>query len=197
MVQALESALEKARTPDHAPPVRVMTVLRTGRVGRPAKIVHRDYCKTVLTTNLSKTKGARGATVSTRTLQRNMLRYGLVQSGAPVYTETAEENGMRSRIYTSSIPAMSCLTDQELDQLISNALDVYPSYGQKMLQGYLTSIEMRVSMARIRESYLRVHGPNRLFGPGSIHRREYRVKGAQSVWHHDGQLGACTQYEIE
>jgi len=41
----------------------------------------------------------------------------------------------------------------------------------------------------IAESFLRVHGTPGGFGQHTIHHKVYKVAGANSLWHHDGQHG--------
>ncbi|THH13742.1 hypothetical protein EUX98_g9686, partial [Antrodiella citrinella] len=52
-----------------------------------------------------------------------------------------------------------------------------------------------VPRERLTLSYARVHGTPGIFGARTIHRRQYNVAGANSLWHHDGQHGLI-RYKI-
>ena len=82
-------------------------------------------------------------------------------------------------------------TDQ-LDAIIAAKLEIFPQFGRSMLYGSLKADGHKVSMERIRESYLRVHGAPGVFGTRVIHRKVYSVAGANSLWHHDGQHGTLS-----
>lgn len=87
-------------------------------------------------------------------------------------------------------PVVSRITDQELDGLLVSILQSFPTYGRRMIAGHLTTFDhYRVHGERIRASYRRVHGTPGVFGGRRIHRRRYKVPGANSLWHHDGQHG--------
>ncbi|KAF8183360.1 hypothetical protein K438DRAFT_1501080, partial [Mycena galopus ATCC 62051] len=45
----------------------------------------------------------------------------------------------------------------------------------------------RVAIEQIRQSLLRIDPVWRIFERICIHRRDYRVLGPNSLWHHDGQ----------
>jgi hypothetical protein len=113
----------------------------------------------------------------------------LVEPGARVYTDTTRTDGTVVRTYASTSRPVSTLTDEELDVLMTSILEIFPDFGRRMLMGRLKADGHHVPRARVTASYLRVHGSPGRFGVRFIHRRPYRVAGANSLWHHDGQHG--------
>jgi hypothetical protein len=77
----------------------------------------------------------------------------------------------------------------ELDRILSAVLDIFPTFCRRMLSGHLKAAGHHVPRERIAASYVRVHGSPGIFGDRSIHRKVYRVAGANSLAHHDGQHG--------
>jgi hypothetical protein len=130
--------------------------------------------------------------VSSRTIRRRALEYGLVEPGVPVYTDTPQADGSVSRTYTSTSAPVSTISDEELDSLLAAALETFPNFGRRMLKGQLRTLGHRVPRERIAASYLRVHGSPGSFGVRFIHRTPYTVAGANSLWHHDGQHGSLS-----
>ncbi|KAF7345496.1 hypothetical protein MVEN_01568100 [Mycena venus] len=126
---------------------------------------------------------------SARTVRRRLLHHGLSEPGQRVYNDTPQADGTIARSYTSTSRPVSTLTDSELDALLTSILEVFPDFGRRMLMGRLKSAGHHVPRDRITASYLRVHGTPGRFGVRSIHRKPYKVAGANSLWHHDGQHG--------
>lgn len=81
----------------------------------------------------------------------------------------------------------SDINDHDLDTLVSRFVATFPNAGQNTLAGYLQSCNLHVQRQRIRNSMTRVDplGIERRIC-GILHRREYRVKGPNSLWHIDG-----------
>jgi hypothetical protein len=128
-----------------------------------------------------------------RTIRRRLLEYGLSAPGPPVYIDEPQLDGSISRTYNvGSSSDLSLLSDRDLDQLILNIYNQFPSFGRRMIDGYLLQLGERVPRRRIIESYLRVVGPSpHNFGPRRIERRVYSVPGPMALVHHDGQHGMC------
>lgn len=128
--------------------------------------------------------------VSSRTVRRRALEYGLAEPGPPVcVTYEDPDTGEILRFYRSSTTPMSTLTDPELDEIMRHILEMFPDFGRRMIQGHLESLGHRVPRERLRDSYERVHGPPSGLHSNPIGRRVYSVAGPNSLWHHDGQHG--------
>lgn len=139
---------------------------------------------------------ARILRISTRTVRRRALELGLVDPGAPLFNYTEQEDGSTLRTVTSTTPPVANLTDTDLDTFMVEILQVFPTFGRRMIHGCLRSRGYRVPMARVTSSYVRVHGTTNAFGDRRLHRRIYRVAGPNSLWHHDGQHGALLLLSI-
>lgn len=126
---------------------------------------------------------------SARTLRRRLLEAGLVEPGPPVAVSRVQPDGTVLIEYTATRAAMSEISDEELDQVVARILQAFPDLGRSMLRGALRDQGYRISPKRQRQSYIRVHGAPGVFGARRIARRRYKVPGANSLWHHDGQHG--------
>ncbi|KAF7343732.1 hypothetical protein MSAN_01953800 [Mycena sanguinolenta] len=158
MVDALTDACHQSSDPPTAPALVVTTRTSTG--GRPRVDIDREV--------LAEALNLRGPTHL-----RNVFHYGLVEPGAPVYTDTPQGDGTISRTYTSTSAPVSTITDDELDAILASILQTFPNFGRHMLKGRLKVMGHRVPRERNAASYFRVHGS----------------PGANSLWHHDGQHG--------
>ena len=85
-----------------------------------------------------------------------------------------------------SVSKYSNISDSTLDYLIRHYKERNANVGQVMIRGYLTSINIIVQRKRIRDSLARVDPLNHLMRHQPIVRRVYRVPGANSLWHIDG-----------
>lgn len=190
LVAAVDDA--KTRSIDAAPsaPVPLARKIMTGRPGRPKWEVDLNTLESGLETGipLSKlTSAFKGP--GRRTLRRRMVESGTVEAGARVYVELIQDDGTTSREYTSSTPRMSEFSDEQLDQAVALILQSFPNYGRVLMAGALFAQGLRVSSARVRTSLARVRGVPMTFGSRRLHRKQYYVPGANSLWHHDGQHG--------
>jgi hypothetical protein len=203
MVEALDCARDQSSDPPQGPALRVVSVLRTGKRGRPRVEIDRSFLEGALRLRgpheIAPVLRADGRPIcSGRTVRRRALEYGLSSPGAPVLIRTEDADGTVTQVHHSSTSAVSVLSDDELDGLVSSALERFPLIGRRMLQGSLDSAGHHVPRRRILESYVRVHGPSTsVFSRRSIHRRAYHVAGANSLWHHDGQHGKRVQSCIQ
>lgn len=134
-------------------------------------------------------KVAESFNCSTRTLRRRLLEAGLVEPGPPVAVPREAPDGTVTVEYTTPPAIMSDITDGELDRKVADILQAFPDLGRGMLSAALRSQEHCISPRRLRRSYMRVHGAPGIFGARRIARRRYKVPGANSLWHHDGQHG--------
>ena len=77
------------------------------------------------------------------------------------------------------------IPDDALDSTVREILVQFPTAGEVMLNGHLSSRGMSLQRARLRSSIHRVRGHNRqIHSP--IVRREYCVPGPNYLWHADG-----------
>ncbi|KAJ7877930.1 hypothetical protein B0H14DRAFT_3083044 [Mycena olivaceomarginata] len=90
---------------------------------------------------------------------------------------------------TSFTGPVSEISDDELDMLLLRLRTHYRRAGLSMLNGMLRRLGHRVPTERVRQSLLRIDPVRRIFERIWIRRREYRVLGPNSLWHHDGQHG--------
>ncbi|KAF8143071.1 hypothetical protein K438DRAFT_2110938 [Mycena galopus ATCC 62051] len=100
-----------------------------------------------------------------------------------------EELAAPSQPTASFTGPMSSISDDDLDMLLLCLRTHYRQAGLSMLNGMLCRLGHRVAVERIRQSLLRIDPVRRIFEHIRIRRREYRVLGPNSLWHHDGQHG--------
>ncbi|KAJ7036201.1 hypothetical protein C8F04DRAFT_1210129 [Mycena alexandri] len=151
MVTTLNEARHQSSDPPTSSPLTVTTHSSTG--GRP----HVDIDPTFLSHALT-LRGPTGLrpvfSVSSRTIQRRALEYGLVQPGEPIYTDTPQPNGTVSRTYTSTSVPVSPISDEDLDFIVSAILRTFPNFGRRMLKGWLRAAGYHIPRDRLAASYL-------------------------------------------
>ncbi|KAK6995573.1 hypothetical protein R3P38DRAFT_3407633 [Favolaschia claudopus] len=150
--------------PPDAAPLTVVHRVRTGRRGRPRVEIDPQFLRAALDLR-GPTGIAPKLGVSARTVRRAALRAGLVQPGAPVFQSRTNSNGELEIVHTSTAPPVS---NEELDLLLSETLEVFPQFGRRMIRGHLKSQGYRIPRDRITASYLRVHGAPAIFGDRQI-----------------------------
>lgn len=192
LVELDDARLQSADPPD-APPIEVMHHVRNGARGRPKIEIDANFLR-----EAGQLRGnaelARFLGCSARTVRRHMLREGLQTPGEPVYSITSLADGTQITEHRPRQARRQPLSDEELDRHMQQVLQDYPNFGRSMLAGHFQALGLNVTRIRLIESYLRVHGSPAVFGDRTIHRREYRVAGANSLWHHDGQHGSSEQF---
>lgn len=188
MVDDLDRACHESLDPPDGPPPIVVQRIRTGRRGRPRIEIDPHFLSHALLlrgpTGIAPTVG-----VSSRSIRRRALQYGLVEPGAPVFQIVLGPDGTHQTIHTSTSAPISDMSDEELDAAISSILQIFPTFGRRMITGHLRNQGQRVPMDRITHSYLRVHGTPGIFGDRQIVHKQYRVPGPLSLAHMDGQHG--------
>lgn len=192
MLEALDTASMQSMDPPASQGITVSRVIRTGKRGRPRIEVDPTFLSFALdlrgTTGIAPVVGC-----APRTIRRRALENGLVEPGQPVYVDqTDDQTGATTRTYTSSTPAVSALTDNELDIIMYDTIQRFPNFGRRMIDGYFRQMGHHVPRERIRASFVRVHGAPPSFTNRPIQRRIYRVAGPNSLCHHDGQHGKPT-----
>ncbi len=190
MVNDLDAACYRSADPPEAAVPAVVQAVRPRRRGRPRIQIDTEWLEAAL--DLRGPSGiAAAAQVSARTIRRRALEAGLVQPGP-----SPEERHRTSRNQTGPLnptmpsPPEPSMSDAHLDNLIASVLNIFPSFGRRMIAGHLKAIHgVDIPQARITASYERVHGAPAIFGDRQIHRQAYRVPGPMSLAHMDGQHG--------
>ena len=194
MMKDLQDAkFMSADLPD-ADPIEPVSREYTGRPGRPRVIIDPEILET--------SYAMRGPTalghvfnVSSRLVRRRALELEIVEPGEPVYVEFIDEDGRAMRYYLSSTSSQSNLPDEDLDVIMIDILNTFPTFGRRMIDGHLKFLGHHVPRKRIQQSYARVYGPPYGdFGVRHIERRVYNVRGYNSLCHHDGQHGTPVIY---
>ncbi|KAJ7026509.1 hypothetical protein C8F04DRAFT_966327, partial [Mycena alexandri] len=153
MVSALNAAHHELSDQPTAPTLVVTSQTSTG--GRPRVNIDPEIlAEALLLRGPSHLQQVFG--VSAQTVRRHALEYGLAEPGEPVYTETPQPDGSTSHTYRLTAPAMSPISDADLDSLLASILETFPNFGRQMLSGRLKSQGHRVSRERITASYLRI-----------------------------------------
>lgn len=201
MVDALETAVTVSADRPDVPPVQFGGTLSSGPTGRPKFDIQPEHLAMLSTgrTTHQEIADLYQLECSARTIRRRLLDYGLSAPGPPVYVDEVREDGSTLRVYSAGRSSdLSRMSDGELDDVMLTIYEQFPSFGRRMIDGYLMALGERVPRRRILESYHRVIGPPvSTFGNRRIQRRIYSVPGPNSLWHHDGQHGksdsCCTQ----
>jgi len=133
-----------------------------------------------------KTRIARTAKCAPRTIRRRQLDYGIHAPRPNCFLAHP------LRINNTTIPPHQhpgYISDNELDWCLAIILQDFPTFGRRLALGALRKDGVRVSEVRVRASLQRIRGVAGRFQDRRIHRRRYKVPGANSLWHHDGQHG--------
>lgn len=189
MIADLETAKTLSTDQPDLSPLSYTRPIHAGGRGRPRIEIDSNVLEAGLQL-AGPTRLAHVFGVSARTVQRRGLEQGIVQPGDPVYVNFTSEDGQEFRLYTSSTGSQSDLSDDQLDAIMVQILNSFPTFGQRMIEGHLQYLGHHIPRRRIQESYARVHGPPvAAFGLRRIQRRIYHVSGFNSLQHHDGQHG--------
>ena len=199
MVNDLDLACYRSADPPQAEQPAVVQVVHRKQRGRPKIHIDSEWLQAAL--ELRGPSGiAVAAQVSARTIRRRALDAGLVRPAPSIQQrlQPLPENAQPVPLdhFHASSPSLS-LTDAQLDGLISSILNIFPSFGRRMIAGHLKAFHgADVPQARITASYERVHGAPAIFGDRQIHRQEYRVPAPMSLAHMDGQHGSVLNFSI-
>ena len=132
--------------------------------GRPEIVITEPELRNLLELQFTQVEISRLYGCSPRTVRRRILSYGLQE-----------------------VIEFSDINDHDLDGLVSQFVVTFPNAGQNTLAGYLQSCNLHIQRHRIRNSMARVDPWGVELRTRSIlHRREYRVRGPNSLWHIDG-----------
>jgi hypothetical protein len=130
-----DAALVSVDAPDY-PPVQLSQTIHTGQHGRPRVEIDPNLLGIALTmrgpTHLAPLVGC-----SARTVRRRALEHGLVEPGPPVYVDFVDKNGDETRFYTQASKDHSGLSDDDLDSITREILEVFPRFGRRMIDGHI------------------------------------------------------------
>jgi transposase-like protein len=144
--------------------IRPVVISKTGRQGRPSKLINAVYLRTAMSPKrkISISTLARLIGVHRNTLYKYLRLYNVDYS-------------------------FSNLPDTELDRIVQAYRAAKPESGLQYLVGFLCSQGLRVQRSRARASVLRVDPVGRvLHARTAIRRRSYKVKRPNALWHFDG-----------
>ena len=178
MTSYLDQARQASSDPLEDPAIPFVHTVQTGGRGRPRVELEPNLLSTALTLR-PKTQIAKTARCSARTIRRRQLEYEIHTSG-PGHSQQARQVGGDNEV-----------SNEELDQCLAIIMQDFPSFGRRLATASLRANGVIVSEGRVRDSLTRVSGVPGVFGGRRVHRRQYRVAGANSLWHHDGQHGIC------
>ncbi|TDL13372.1 hypothetical protein BD410DRAFT_685902, partial [Rickenella mellea] len=158
MIDALDQASIQSHDSPDAPPPLLSISNSTGQRGRPRIDLNREFLEAAA--NLRGTSDlAKVFHCSSRTVRRRMLDYGLSNPGVPVYIEYEADDGNIVRFYNEVQQppnAAGSLSDNELDIVIRQILEIFPTFGRSMITGHLRYLGHQIPRERIRASYMRV-----------------------------------------
>jgi len=184
MTLYLDQARHASSDPLEVPMIPFAQAIQTGVRGRPRIEIDPNLLSTALDLR-PKTRIAKTANCSARTIRRRQQDYGLI-APAPA---PAPAPGPTQQTDTSDIHPPHRITDEQLDQYLSIIIQDFPTFGRRLATASLRANGIMVPESRVRDSLVRVSGTPGTFGGRRIHRRRYQVAGANSLWHHDGQHG--------
>ncbi|KAJ3817300.1 hypothetical protein F5880DRAFT_1493173 [Lentinula raphanica] len=143
--------------------------------------------------------------LSTRTVRRSLLEYGIVSPGHTPFADRMDannaaqddrldpetlppevQNAANAIQSSSSSSRLSNMSNDDLDTMIQLLRSHYPSAGIRILDGMLRRLGHVVPYERIRQSLMRINPVQCTFDRIRIRRRRYTVPGPNSLWHHDG-----------
>lgn len=138
--------------------------MRTGRPGRPRKVIDPEYLREAFQPNrrISVTRLAKALNV-----HRNTVTY---------YMKAC---GINSKF--------SDISAEDIDDLIRKYRQRRPDSGLKYVMGYLRGLKLRIQRQRVLSSLQRVDGINAAMrAQRPVRRRVYRVVRPNALWHGDG-----------
>ena len=141
-----------------------VVTFRSGERGRPRLVVPQTVLEYLIGNRFSVRQAALLLQVSASTVRRCMSQYGIT---------------VRS--------TYSCMSDIELDNLVTRLQQQHPNSGYRLIRGHLAAMGYRVQEVRITDSLRRVDPvgvASRWFQ--GIHRRTYSVPNPNALWHIDG-----------
>lgn len=189
MISELDNACQREADPPDRGPLRIIGTVRTGKRGRPRIEISQPFL-----VEASRHRGPLGISkslniVGARTVRRRQLEAGIATPQRPVFEQHRTETGEIVRQRNPPVVRDEHISNEELDRVISDVLQRFPNHGESLLYGQLHAMGHTTTRVRVRASFRRVRGVPNSFGDRRIHRRTYKVAGANALWHHDGQHG--------
>lgn len=188
MLTEVDRAHTDARDPPSSQPIVVSQRVRTGRPGRPRVEIDPTFL-TVASRLRGPTHLTSSFQCSARTIQRRQIEYGIREPQPPPRQRIVLQDGTVVVRHTSSTRPYSTMTDEELFAFMQACLIQFGNHGYQMADGYLRGQGYSVQRRRVNEAIYHIRGVPAFFGNRRVGRRVYRVKGPNSLWHHDGQHG--------
>lgn len=174
--------LDKARhissDPLEVPTIPFTWTAYTGQRGRPRVEIDPSLLSTALTLR-SKTRIAETANCSARTIRRRQQDYGIFLT-PPGWQQTGGQE---------LPPHSEEITNEQLDQHLAIIIQDFPTFGRRLATAALRANGIAVPEHRVRDALVRINGTPGTFGGRRVHQRQYKVAGANSPWHYDGQYG--------
>ncbi|KAI0308685.1 hypothetical protein OF83DRAFT_1073141, partial [Amylostereum chailletii] len=156
MIEALNAAATSSSDLPDAPPPVLGQCVSTHARGHPRVNIDPQQFAVLSAGRARNTEIALAYACSSRTIRRRRLQFGLLTPGLPVYDDHIEQDGSILRTYHSGTASnLSALTDNELDQVILSIYHQFPSFGRRMIDGYLIELEERIPRQRILDLYRR------------------------------------------
>ncbi|EDR10741.1 uncharacterized protein LACBIDRAFT_324608 [Laccaria bicolor S238N-H82] len=164
IVNSLDQARHESADPPDEPQLVVVTRKSGGRPGRPRVEIDPTFLREALAL-----RGPSGLkpifNCDARTVRQRALEYGIATPGTPVFVPQMQPDGVINAMRSTSTRGISALTNDKLDALLSSILEIFPTFGQRMIAGRLKASGHHVPRERITESFLRhafVDGKSRL-----------------------------------
>lgn len=192
MMEFIDDHLHHLKDPARGPPPAVLSLVPTA--GRPRIAVDVQFLRTAHEMRDNGHIG-RQLGISSRTVRRRLLEAGIDDPQPPVFIPEPAGGADPPRLIhnPASVPRARPthpVQDDALDRAVAELLARFPNHGRSMMIGQLRAAGFTfVSRKLVRASIRRVTGVPAQFGRQPIRRREYRVPGPGSLWHHDGQHG--------
>lgn len=187
MVECVETLAEKLHEFEISPPPPSnagVERIRSGRPGQPRYDIDLDMVLFLRGVGAKFKDIAKSLGISTKTLRNHLQRAGIVATRR----------------------TLTVINDHQLDEVISGFVAMHPFSGVSIAKGYLDSIGIHIPKRRVNESMRRVDpigvliryvslpfSLTLLIDPNvfcrwstAIRRRVYKVRGAQALWHMDG-----------
>ena len=138
MIQALDHAATLSLDTPDAPPVQLGTRISDGSAGRPRVDIDPQDLAALFTGHTTLRQIAILYNCDERTIRRRVLEYGLAPPGPPVYVQQPQADGTIVRVYSAgSSSRLSQLTDEELNGIMLQLYERFPTFGRRMIDGYL------------------------------------------------------------